>query len=557
MHFAKIAKWGLLLAGSLVWSLTMWQSGRIYGYGMGFWGPHGHDAVWHISLARSLASGSLQMPIFAGEQLKNYHLGYDLLLAGLYSLTALPLPWLYFQILPPLFAAGIGYLVYQLVFRWQRSSRAAWWSAFFVYFGGSWGWLVSLVRSGSTGGESMFWSQQAISTLINPPFALSVLLLLAGLLALLKRQFWPAVLVFAVVGWVKIYAGIIGFSGLLLWSISLWRQSRDTFSFRVFFMSVLLFLILFLPFNLNASGLLVWRPFWFLETLLGLSDRFNWPYLYEVIVTNNLAGNYLKTSLALIAAFGIFLVGNLGTRFLFIFIPSLKSHFSSLISVFLWQGIILGILFPLFFIQSGTPWNTIQFFYYSQLFLGILAGISVSQILKIYKFNIILNFVFCILIFLLTIPTTFDTLRHYLPSRPPAMIGSGELEALDFLSRQPDGVVLTVPFNRQTVPPPVPLYFYESTAYVSAFSGQPVWLEDQVNLDITGYPWRARRDQLDAFFRLSDSAAARQFLYTNNIRYLYLPNVAQVRPSLGVGELGMTTIFENSQVAIWSTESVK
>ena len=402
MSSTKIAKWGLLIIGTLVWSATMFQSGRIYNYGMGFWGPHGHDAVWHISLARSLSEGSLQMPIFAGEQLKNYHLGFDLLLAGLHRLTSLPLPWLYFQILPPILALSIGYLVYQLVFRWQRSRTAAWWSAFFVYFGGSWGWLVSFIRSGSFGGESMFWSQQAISTLINPPFALSVLLLLAGLLALQKRQFWPAVLVFAVVGWVKIYAGIIGFSGLLLWSIGVWRQNRDLFSFRVLFLSGFLFLVLFLPFNLNAGNLLVWRPFWFLETVVGLSDRFNWSYLYEVIVTNNLAGNYLKSSVALIAAFSLFIVGNLGTRIIFIYNLRLKSQILNPTSVFLWQGIALGIIFPLFFIQSGTPWNTIQFFYYSQLFLGILAGISVSRIFKIWNFNIlcIISFWFLLLDFI-------------------------------------------------------------------------------------------------------------------------------------------------------------
>ena len=37
----------------------MVKSGLVYDYGMGFWGPNGHDGVWHVSLASSLARGTL------------------------------------------------------------------------------------------------------------------------------------------------------------------------------------------------------------------------------------------------------------------------------------------------------------------------------------------------------------------------------------------------------------------------------------------------------------------------------------------------------------------
>src|SRR3989344_9599996 len=153
----------LIVAGSLAWALTMVKSGLRYDYGVGFWGPNGHDGVWHLSLARSLASGSLEMPIFAGEQIKNYHLGFDLLLAGLHKISGIPVVNLYFQVIPPILAVLIGWLTYKLT--------KSLWSVFFVYFGGSLGWMFG-------GGESMFWSAQAISTLLNPPFALSLIFIL-------------------------------------------------------------------------------------------------------------------------------------------------------------------------------------------------------------------------------------------------------------------------------------------------------------------------------------------------------------------------------------------
>src|SRR3989344_8769648 len=94
----------LICTGSLIWSLTMIKSGLVYEYGMVFWGPNGHDGVWHIALAQSLAKGSWQMPIFAGENIRNYHIGFDLILAAFHKLTFIPIHNLYFQLLPPLFA---------------------------------------------------------------------------------------------------------------------------------------------------------------------------------------------------------------------------------------------------------------------------------------------------------------------------------------------------------------------------------------------------------------------------------------------------------------------
>src|SRR3990167_16399 len=165
----------LILLGTLTWSLTMVKSGIAYSYRMGFWGPNGHDGIWHIALAGSLAKGSWQMPMFAGEIIKNYHLGFDLILAALHKITFIPIVNLYFQILPPIFALVIGVGVYLFVYEWRKSRYQAFWATFFTYFAGSLGWLVTYLRHRQFEGESMFWSQQSISTLVNPPFALSLI----------------------------------------------------------------------------------------------------------------------------------------------------------------------------------------------------------------------------------------------------------------------------------------------------------------------------------------------------------------------------------------------
>ena len=58
------------------------RSGLNYDFGIGFWGPNGHDGVWHLSLINNLYNPfKIDMPIFAGETLKNYHPFFNILIA--------------------------------------------------------------------------------------------------------------------------------------------------------------------------------------------------------------------------------------------------------------------------------------------------------------------------------------------------------------------------------------------------------------------------------------------------------------------------------------------
>lgn len=519
----------LILVGTLVWSITMVKSGLIYDYGLGFWGPNGHDGVWHISIIRSLAQGDFSIPIFAGYPLQNYHLGYDIFLALLHRLLSLPASLLYFQIMPPIMAAVLGWLVYKFVLIWQKSPVIAWWSTFFVYFSGSLGWLINQ-------GESVFWANQSISSLINPPYTLSLLILLAGLLSLQKQRWWAAVICFALLPQIKIYAGVLAFIALFVAGFKYKKL------FIVLIISGLLSALMFIPLNYRSSSLLVFYPGWFLLNLFN-SDHLNWPRYFSAINTYTSGGIWSKGIPAYLVALAIFLVGNLGTRL--VFILKLPKQLDWL-HLFLFSFFPAGIILPLLFIQSGTSWNTIQFFYYVQFVCSLLAGLAIPLFLKSTATRLLL-----LMLVGLTLPTTFLSLKHYLPARPPAKISLLELSALDFLARQPRGIVLTALFDKAAADqavafPPRPLYLYESTAYVSAFTGQTTFLEDEVNLNITGYPWQARRELVRDFF----SQPTAKFLHDHSIRYLYLVSTPQSR--LPVQDLPLQPIYTNSEVTIYA-----
>lgn len=553
--------------GVLSWVLTMVKSNLPTGYdGIGFWGANGHDGIWHIALAQSLARGTFDMPVFSGYLLKNYHVGFDLLLASLSLLTRISIPTLYFQIIPPLLAIGLAYSVYRFVLSWKKDSIAAWWSMFFVFFGGSAGWIITLFRGQGFGGESMFWSQQAVSTLINPPFALSLIFLLFGMMSFSSylakggvKHFFLTVFFFGFLITIKSYLGILALVSLLIVSLIqiVLRRPKSKNFFLVFISSLVVSVLLFIPLNRFSTGLLVFKPFWFLETMLGLSDRLGWPRAYEALMNWRSGGIWIKAAPAMLITFAIFVIGNLGSRIIFLV------HALTLVrkpKSIAWQDLFLfsiatgGVLAPTLFLQQGTPWNTIQFFYYT-LFVGsIYSGCVMSKVsthLSVQKYRVLAVFVI-----LITIPTTLSTLLLvYLPGRPPAKISTYEVQALDFLSKQPTGVVLTYPFDSiaasQAVNnPPRPLYLYDSTAYVSAYSNKPVYLEDEVNLTIMGYPWKERRVLTEKFYKEPDSYKAQYFLSSNNIRYIYWHKGQ--RALLGDKQLGLKRIFENEEIDIYA-----
>ena len=564
----KPSSWLLIIIGSLSWSLTMVKSGLINSYGMGFWGPNGHDGVWHIALAESLAKGSWQMPIFAGESIKNYHIGFDVILAILHKVTFIPTGVLYFQILPVIFALLIGIFAYKLVFAWKKTALISFWATFFVYFGGSWGWIVTLFKDGKIGGESMFWSQQSISTLVNPPFALSLLIIFVGLYFLIKGQessrsqsttyYLLSTFLFGILIQIKVYAGILILAALFVAGV--WRmfEQKGISVLKVFCGAAIVSILLFFPFSEDVGKTIIFKPFWFLETMMSFPDRVGWMRFGEAMVNYKLAGNWVKSIPAYLIALFIFWFGNLGTRIIkdILVIKRLRElRGLDFVEAFIYPVIFLGFIIPMFFIQSGTPWNTIQFMYYSLMFSGILAGVTLGEFLEKAKLNTTMIRIIVVGIILLTVPITYGTLKyHYLPSRPPAKISKEELEAIYFLKSQPDGVVLTLPFDKEAAKkaesdPPRQLYLYESTAYVSAFSGKPTYLEDEVNLEITRYKWRERRELFEEFLITNSVEKARLFLEEADISYIYW--VKDLYGSISENQQLVKKIYENEKIQIF------
>ncbi len=545
----------IIVLSTFFFSLTMFRSGLKYDFGLGFWGPNGHDGIWHLSLINQLKQQvPPKNPIYSGTLLSNYHWAFNFLVAIISNLTSLSPSILYFQILPIIFSLLIGFLSFKLAFLITKKKSA---SIFFVllnYFAGSFGWIYTLIKNQQIGGESLFWSMQSVSTLLNPPFALSLIVILGGLILWIKHRNsnsikWAILIgfIFALLSGIKVYAGIlVGLALSFYWLFGLIR-SKKIFGFNFIIclvMGVTSLLILFALGVLNGEQLLEFKPFWFARSMIESVDKFYWPKLASF---RNNQTNILISIILEIGLIFVFFIGNLGTRCLGLFtliskkIKKELTDFDKLIIFVLFFSFII----PLLFVQKGTAWNTIQFFYYFLFFSNFYFAQFLSNLWSKHKFLIlVLLFISCL--------TSFSTLKDYFGNPPPSSLPNAEIEALDFLKNQKDGYVLTYPYNKykkEKMTTPIPLYAYETTSYVSAFSNKQTFLEDEMNLDITGFDWKQRRSDEEKFFATSDKYFARGFLLNNDIDYIYLVNDQEFL--LSVFDLQIKEIFNNSQVRIY------
>lgn len=528
--------------------------------GLGFWGANGHDGIWHLSLINNFANGNLGNPVLSGFPLQNYHIGFDLLLSFIVRLTSIPSNILYFQIIPPILSILVGIFVYKFVFIWRKSETESLFALFFVYFGGSMGWLISLIRKKVLEGESMFWSMQSISTLINPPFALSLVLVLSGLIFIFKYQeekklinMLLAILFLGLLAGVKVYASLLILTALFTAGIYSFVIYRQLSIIKIFIGVLIISVLLHFPLNGFSSGVVIWKPFWFLESMMALSDRVGWQKFYSAMTAYKMGGIWGKAILAYTAAFLIFIIGNFWTRIISIshFVKKSKNILRlEWIEIILFTIVLAGIVVPTFFVQKGTAWNTIQFLYYSLFFSGILSGVIIGKFCQKSNLNTTILYSIVVVIILLTIPTTIFSVGSYTIRIPQSALPKNELEALNFLKNEPSGIVLTYPYvKKDTAENPVPLYLYTTTAYVSAFSGKPVFLEDEMNLGIMQYSFEERRESIEYFLNTLDEEKAYRFLRENNIVYVYWLKDQHAR--IGDKQLGMIKIFQNDNVSIF------
>lgn len=538
----------LIILGTIFQGVIMFRSGAMYDFGIGYWGPLARDGVWHEALVGQLLKSIPPVnPGLAGETLVNYHYFYDLLISVIARL-GLPISLLIYRIFPVIFSVLLGIGTYKLALVLFKDKKVSLLAVFFAYFGSSFGWIVSLIKGEQIGGESAFWANQPVSMNLNPPFAISLVIIIFTILLvnsyISNPKFLQALSIILLTGTLigfKVYAGAILLGGLLILALKRIFFDKDFKFLIISVFSLLLSLVIFLPQSKSSLGLIEINPFWLINTMIDAGDRVGIPNFTARRFAYLAEGKGFHLLVLQAICFLVFFIGNLGIRIIGI-LGIEKKQLKSDLFIFIFAMMAFSFLPPLIFIQKGNPWNIVQFFYYFLYFAGLFAAYGLRKV----------SLPLAILIILITPISSIATFRSWLYPNPPAYLSVKEYEALKYLSFQEAGIVLKHPFDKELrgkFKDPFPLSVYADNAYVSAYSGMSVYIEDVEQQIILNTNYKDRLENSERFFVEKDLSWSGRFLKERGISYIYLPKIYQL-PMVEAG-YPMEKIFENDDANIY------
>jgi len=456
---------------------------------------HMHDAFWHISMVKSAFSAfPFPHPFYAGGTVYGYNYFIDLILFSLTKVGLNPL-FAFFQFLPVCIALFYIIVAIKYVISHYKTKVEINSVIFFLFFGSSLAYLATLYAGktffyASMRGFPVVTSIQPSMMFLNLQFALTLPLILLTLLHFKKSVkiisvFWLAILMFMISG-LKFYGGIVLsliLGGLIL--IRLYR--RDKISLRLLQLMAI-FLGDFLAKSLfyssaGADGFpFAWAPMALPHILLDdpvLFNNHSWTlaryYLYE-------HGGLRSPRLLALESYTVFLLAimNFGTRLIAIlslFIAKIRRTYTPDDFVFI-SVIIFTFLMPVFFVQDGGWFNTMQFLYYGVFLASLYAGQVLAHLIS-HKKTLIKWSAYLIILF--TLPNSIEQLRYL--TAPQNLIPDSELAALTTLSQAKKGVVY---ISRPEL----------KNAIVPALSGQIAYYLDVDQLMVTHIDYEARRQEM-------------------------------------------------------------
>jgi len=359
----------------------------------------------------------------------------------------------------------------------------------------------------------------------------------------------------------KVYGGMLILGGLLALGIFEAIFKRIWGSLLLFISTLAIALGIYLPNSANSQDFLIWQPWWYIRTMVVATDRLNWLDLELRRQTYIAENNWKRVIQVEATAFLIFLFGNLGMRFLgfWAIIKQLKGNiFNNSFNLFFLLITTASFFIPVFFLQKGVAWNTIQFNQYFLLLFSFLAAYSIPGILTLFKTRFAKILISGIII-LLAVPTQLGLLWQFYSNLPLSKISYEELEGLNFLKAQNTGTVLVAPFNGyerdKYKNPPIPIYAWYDTAYVTAFSKKQTLISDEEQVTIMGYSVKDLFKEREEVFKTSDYHLVNEFLKKYNVSYVYL--AWEQKFIAESANLNLDLIFENKDSKVFKVTAFR
>lgn len=374
------------------------------------------DDLWHLALINELKTNfPPDNPGFSGIHLNGYHFFFNFLLAKVSNIFYISPLSLYYHFFPFLLAILWGLGVYVLMVAWTKKNSAGLWAVFLTMFGGSFGFIIRLQGHWNFDIDSGMGIAQPATSLLNPPYTISIVILLLILFSLNKylasrKRVWlfPIILGVGLVSMFKVYAGIILICGFM--TLAFFEVIRKRYELLISLVLIgLLFLGTYWVFR-DPTSSLIFFPFWAPHKVL--IDQMPW-YGYEEKLYTFTKFSVIRGLIETEAyAFGVFIIGNLGTRFIgilalaFFLIRMRKA--TSVFAVTLFLMTLVSFFIPLLFIQSGKVFEIIQFAWYFLFLSSLFASIGLVYLFS-FKYKR-LKIMLLAIIVITTLPSAYSGL---------------------------------------------------------------------------------------------------------------------------------------------------
>lgn len=525
--------------------------------GLFFWGAHQYDGIWHLGLASiSFNSFPFQVPSFAGETLRSYNYLLDLVIFLGRFIGLNPL-FLYFKFIPLVWLLVFSYLAIRLGNLIYRSSTYIASLLFFLFFGSSFSYFLTLYRTGKLDMSGAISAMQSIQHLTNLQFAVSLIFILILLIFIKKEAYtWRqhvliAFLVFIIMG-LKFYGGVIATVMVGTYNLTALIKKKNLLDFirnnLLLVLGLALAVVIFYdPFSsLGKSSVFAIKPFSLINPVIEDKSMF---YMQNVTLARyylEAHGSYGPRYFAILAlSLSLFIFLNFGTRLigLILLMSRLIKKTISGFDIVVFAGAVAGVFLTSTLIQRGEDWwNTIQFLYYSFFLMNFFAAEALYKLLVSRK---ILGIIIACILVIATIPTNIGVLKEFVLSTPDSYISRAELQALQFLRKHPKGTVLTRLFEKglneqQLIPSP--LFAVDDTVYVGAFSQKPQYLAQTKVLESLGVNYTKRKQLLSAY----------RCEVLVDIDYIYEQKRYPLKKHFNACGFIFEKIYDNSEVVIYA-----
>jgi len=484
----KKDKWSviLILIFSLIFATPMITSGY-FSTGLRLLGVNNIDGLWHLALINELKVNFPPFhPGFSGVPLTGYHFFFFFLLAKISNIFNISHVNLLYRFFPLLLSLLWGIGVYTLIFAWSKKRAAALWAVFLTMFGGSFVYLSHFEGHRELSLNSGYGILQPSVSMLNPPFAISIVILIAFLFSMFsyltsRKSAWLLLMVIfaGVVAMFKVYAGMIIFGGFAVFILfELFKKN-----YRVLLAGIatcMIFLLTYWPFS-DKSAHLIFYPLWAPHSVLA---SFPWYGYEEKMYTYTRQGVIRGLIETEFYAFYIFFIGNLGTRIIGLFVfpiqfiknKKLPSTFSFIVFCMACGSIIV----PLFFIQTGKVFEIIQLAWYFLFLISLLSALGFAFFFEL-KFPKPLKAVIFLFIIIATVPSAIPDYRYYILTSGGFINGPG-YDAMTFLSKigsynQP--VVKMPDYNLDLTSKELTRWYNEQSLSMVAFGNKSGFLNNE------------------------------------------------------------------------------